>query len=88
LADAPTIWITSALPWSFTNTVNTSSTYSAGVRGKAGHFPVTPPEAATTWLSGSKAILHIARAVSDTGWDELLGLVHLLRSAGTHDGRE
>jgi anti-sigma factor RsiW len=27
-------------------------------------------------------------AVSDTGWDELLGLVHLLRSAGTHDGRE
>jgi anti-sigma factor RsiW len=38
----------------------------------------------TFWMQGDLAYC----AVSDTGWDELLGLVHLMRSAGTHDARE
>lgn len=36
------------------------------------------------WKQGDLAYC----AVSDTGWDELLGLVHLMRSAGTHDAQE
>jgi anti-sigma factor RsiW len=36
------------------------------------------------WKQGDLAYC----AVSDAGWDELLGLVHLMRAAGTHDGRE
>ena len=36
------------------------------------------------WKQGDLAYC----AVSDTGWDELLGLVHLLQAADTYDGRK
>ena len=80
LADVQIILIINAPRWWSTNMARTSSTCSVGLQPRAGVPKNTTRNGyhLAFWKTGNLEYC----AVSDTGWDELKGLVRLLQDLG------